>query len=304
MTREEALRVLGLEGTPDKKLIKKTYRALMHSVHPDVQLNRPSEYAYSAREINAAYEYLMQAAAEREKVRSRKKQTERKRWNAPVNEGAYAEREIYQFIESYDGVRRERFCVAAGKYFWIPDEDYKLFLFSIYNLSRTLLEGFSETVMNRYQGELAYLLFQQFIDPDKVLERYSTDDAGIYYIPAMLESEGKRCLLKEGTALYPKGVKDHRLYVQSEAGKTVGYLSFADDHLYYAVVPLFEQKRVQVKIRISGSTFGNNNVRKVVVRSLDLWIRMLPSDQNEIMQSISTRIGQLLEHCACEEQEP
>ena len=264
----------------------------MHIAHPDAQTEA---YEYSAAEVIEAYGYLMNNGGiflgkAREKSREKKSA-----WNAPVNESAYTERDIYQYAESSDGVV-QRFAAARGKYVWIPDEDLKLFLLSIFNTSKTLLSPFSDEVASKYQAELAYLLFQQYVRPADILGKYHAED-DIYRIPAMLETEGKSCRLKEGAALYPSRVSGHRLYVKSESGSEAGYISFVDDMLYYAVVPLFEQRCVQVKISITGDTYGSSNSRKVRVKCLDLWLKMIPQPLNEVTLSISSKIDKLLEAC-------
>lgn len=295
MNRDLALKILGIGEPADKKLIKKRYRALMLAVHPDVHNSKKTEYMYEAHDINAAYEFL--AKDTEEKVTQKRKTEAKKTWNAPVNESAYTERDIYQYAEGVGAIQGGIFTAARGKYFRIPDEEHRLFLLSIYNAARELLGDLREETVLKYQGELTYLLFQQFTDPAAVLNKYAVSESEneeIFYIPSMLETEGKVCRLKEGTALYPEGVKDHRLYVRSESGKRAGYISFADDMLYYALIPLFEQRRVSVKIRISGTLYGNNSVRRITVKSLDLWVRMDPSDINELTLSISSRIGKLL----------
>lgn len=297
MDRQNALNILGLPETSDRRIIKKKYRALMHVVHPDAQTAGNGSYAFSAHEINAAYEYLMNAAETKETVFRKEKSGEKKRWNAPVNESAYAEREIYSYAEGAEGVRHGIFCAAKGKYIRIPDEDQKLFLLSIYNLSRSLLDPLGDEALKQYQAELAYLLLQQYTDPAGSLERYQVED-DTYYIPSMLETAGKRNRLQEGDILYPSAVRDHRLYVKNASGNELGYISFADDMLYQTVVPLFEQRSVQVKIRVSGSTFGNNSVRKVVVKNLDLWVRAVPRDNNELTLSINSKIDDLLARAA------
>ena len=297
MERQHALNVLGLRETSDRRIIKKKYRALMHVVHPDAQAAGGSSYEYSAHEINAAYEVLMNAEESPETIFKKKKSGEKKRWNAPVNESAYAEREIYGYAEGADGTRQGLFTIARGKFIRIPDEDQKLFLLSIYNLSRSLLEDCGERMVMRYQAELAYLLLQQYTDPERDLERYliSQDkDEQVYYIPSMLETGGKRNRLQEGDTLYPSAVRDHRLYVRNEAGNELGYVSFSDDMLYQTVVPLFENRSVQVKIRVSGRTYGNNSVRKIVVKNLDLWVKAVPRDDNEVALSINSKIEALL----------
>lgn len=298
MDRQHALKILGIEETSDKRIIKKKYRALMHRVHPDSMADgHGTDYEFSAHEINAAYEYLLNSAPDEQKPEGEDKNS----WNAPVNENAFAGRDIYQYAEGAEGSRHGIFCAARGKYIKIPDEEHKLFLLSIFNLSRSLLDGFGDSVASKYQAELAYLLLQQFTDPEKELERYlivEEKEERIYYIPSMLETEGKRNRINEGDSLYPAGVRKHRLYVKTRAGTEAGYISFSDDMLYQTVVPMFESRSVQVKIRAGGSTFGNNSIRKIKVRNVDLWLKAVSQDRREVTLSISEKIRELLKKAA------
>ena len=54
---------------------------------------------------------------------------------------------------------------------------------------------------------------------------------------------------------------------------------------------------VELKIQVSGTTQGNNRVRAVKVRTLDLWIRMLAQTENKVSLTISSRIESLLQRC-------
>ena len=309
MDLKEALKILNLSGREEWTEVKKQYRRLMHMVHPDSLGNSAADYYYSAHEINGAYEYLCGYYKKAGTIGNadytvfasgsrRDGGNKRPGWNAPVNDAAFAPREIYQYIDGIDGVHRGTFVVGTGKYMMSGDEDFRLFLLSIYNLSLRLLGDMGEVKLSRLQPELAYLLSQQFVDCENIISGYEIEAEGsakTYYIPAMLETEGRRCLAAEGTVLVPKGVRNHRLYLSNEAGRELGYISFADDKLYYALVPLFEQRSVQVKIRVSGSILGNNNVRQIKVKSLDLWLRMEERDIRQVTISLSERIRKLLE---------
>lgn len=66
----------------------------------------------------------------------------------------------------------------------------------------------------------------------------------------MLELEQSKPVPKTVTVIYPAGITNHRLYVRNRSGEILGYLSFKDDRLYYVVIPLFEQKAVQVKMQV------------------------------------------------------
>ena len=78
-------------------------------------------------------------------------------------------------------------------------------------------------------------------------------DADIYSIASMLELAADAPVLCSGTTLYPSHIRNHRLFLTTKSGKNAGYVSFRDDRLYYIIIPLFEQKRAQVKIEISAA---------------------------------------------------
>ena len=185
MTQKEACKILGIEPGAKKTEIKKKYHRLMLQVHPDVEEPVRMEYAYSAQEINLAYEFLMKAkkagtgrkaaaSGTADGTRRREKETA---WDAPVNPHAYASREILHTVEDADGVVLGNFRVAKGKYLWTPEEDFPLFLLSLYRCGKELLDGVDDDARRgrspdgreRFQSELTYLLAQQFIDGGKLL---------------------------------------------------------------------------------------------------------------------------------------
>src|SRR5699024_7151090 len=104
---------LGIPVGTDFYEIKKRYRQLMLQVHPDScepSMSRAPSVS-CAQEITAAYSVLKRSVSGsstsvlqkgRETARNdRKTGPEEKRynWNAPVNEHAYREREIYHYAE-------------------------------------------------------------------------------------------------------------------------------------------------------------------------------------------------------------
>ena len=61
MTRSQACRILGVSIDADMQEIKKSYRQLMHKVHPDTDAFHKTEYDYSVQEINEAYTFLFKS---------------------------------------------------------------------------------------------------------------------------------------------------------------------------------------------------------------------------------------------------
>ena len=73
----------------------------------------------------------------------------------------------------------------------------------------------------------------------------------------------------------------------------MGYLSFPDDRLYYILIPLFEQRRVQVRIRMAAK--GRAREKSAGCRKLSLWIRLSDRNQSGLPENLNLQIERLLE---------
>ena len=307
MTAQKAYQILGIPPGTGKDEIKKRYRKLMTQVHPDVHASSQETYEYSAQEINSAYAVLMKEKG-LSGVRRASKGKKTVAWDAPVNVNAYAEREVLQYAEDYDGTVLGTFCVAKGKYLWKTDEDFPLFLRSMYQCSKELLDEIDEKLCReeelskrqKIHAELTYLLAQQFIDGSALLtelaeeKEVSPDGDRIFYFSSMLELTSGAPSVKAGQPLYPSAVKNHRLYLKNQDGQELGYLSFSDDRMYYLVIPLFEQKRVQVKVQ-AAEIKAEKRRRAVQYQKLDLWVKLLNKDISRLPESLNLQIETLLE---------
>lgn len=146
MTYLEACRILGVDETTDEIEIKKRYRQLMKEAHPDTQAFIGKEETgegglrrtgYSAEEINAAYERLCQAEKKKKRTRNKKSTPV---YHAPENQNAFCKRKILHTAEGAGGENIGDFVVAEGKYLWIQEEDFKMFLKSLYLCGKELLD--------------------------------------------------------------------------------------------------------------------------------------------------------------------
>lgn len=314
VNKKRARQVLGIEPGTEKSEIKKRYRQLMQQVHPDVSTSSREIYEYSAQEINIAYEVLMkeQVEAQEDISGDRRDHAEKNKknaaWDAPVNANAFMEREVFQYVEDYEGTILGNFCVAKGKYLWRTDEDFPLFLLSLYQCGKKLLDEIDDELCRdiasqnrqRIQTELTYLLAQQFTDSTVLLkeltkeETDSADGKTTFFMNAMLESSGSMSVVKTGDPLYPSRVRQHRLYLKNQEGKELGYLSFSDDRLYYVVIPLFEQRRVSVKIRAAEKPGSKKKKAGTEYQNLHLWIRLLDADVSRLPENLNLQIERLL----------
>lgn len=348
MTRTQAYRVLGLTEDADRAEIKSRYRQLMHKLHPDSRSEEKENYPYSAREINEAYGILVkgkgakdsfirrtkESTTSKEEWEAKRQRRQKKNWNAPENAHAYCIRNIYQYAEDADGAVIGEFVITEGKYLWTIEEDFPLFLKSIFECSNRLLheiearlgKSVREEVRLKTQAELTYLLAQQFIDAPEMLEYFSepkrkreagqkknaerekdaeqnrkAETAGqpeaedeIYYFAAMLELMDTVHDMRAGTPLFPAALKQHRLFLKKQSGEAAGYLSLKDDRLYYILVPLLEQKRAMVKIQVVAKQDRANMRGRKRYKNLDFWIKVPQKYAGTFPESIGLQIENLL----------
>lgn len=322
MTRTQAYRVLGLTEDSDRAEIKSRYRQLMHKLHPDSRSEEKENYPYSAREINEAYGILVKGKVAKDSFIRRNKESttskaeweaqrqrrQKKNWNAPENPHAYCIRNIYQYVEDADGAVIGEFVITEGKYLWTIEEDFPLFLKSIFACSNRLLQEIEakleksvrEEERLKVQAELTYLLAQQFIDAPEMLGHFAEPgrkkeaEDEIFYFAAMLELMDTVHDMRAGTPLFPAALKQHRLFLKKQSGEAAGYLSLKDDRLYYILVPLLEQKRAMVKIQVAAKQDRANMRGRKRYKNLDFWIKVPRKYAGTFPESIGLQIENLL----------
>ena len=322
MTRTQAYRVLGLTEDADRAEIKSRYRQLMHKLHPDSRSEEKENYPYSAREINEAYGILVKGKGAKDSFIRRTKESttskaeweakrqhrQKKNWNAPENPHAYCIRNIYQYVEDADGAVIGEFVITEGKYLWTIEEDFPLFLKSIFACSNRLLQEIEakleksvrEEERLKVQAELTYLLAQQFIDAPEMLGHFAEPgrkkeaEDEIFYFAAMLERMDTVHDMRAGTPLFPAALKQHRLFLKKQSGEAAGYLSLKDDRLYYILVPLLEQKRAMVKIQVAAKQDRANMRGRKRYKNLDFWIKVPRKYAGTFPESIGLQIENLL----------
>lgn len=314
--------MLGLTEDADRAEIKSRYRQLMHKLHPDSRSEEKENYPYSAREINEAYGILVKGKGAKDSFIRRTKESttskaeweakrqhrQKKNWNAPENPHAYCIRNIYQYVEDADGAVIGEFVITEGKYLWTIEEDFPLFLKSIFACSNRLLQEIEakleksvrEEERLKVQAELTYLLAQQFIDAPEILGHFSEPgrkkeaEDEIFYFAAMLELMDTVHDMRAGTPLFPAALKQHRLFLKKQSGEAAGYLSLKDDRLYYILVPLLEQKRAMVKIQVAAKQDRANMRGRKRYKNLDFWIKVPRKYAGTFPESIGLQIENLL----------
>ena len=96
-----------------------------------------------------------------------------------------------------------------------------------------------------------------------------------------------RELPKTGDLLYPSEFRHRRLFLKDVSGEELGYLSF--------IIPLFEQRRVQVRIRVSEEPASQGKGKNTsFYQSLDLYIRFDPLQHQFLPENLNLQIEKIL----------
>lgn len=211
MNYQQACKILGVSPGTDFRDIKKKYRKLMSALHPDVHTSARSRYHYNVQEINIAYALLKEASLKDSGATclsgghqpgGTKKASGAavdSVWDAPVNENAYRERNIYYYEEDREGQVIGDFCIARGKYFWQTEEEFPLFLRSILQCSKELLDE-ADTALGRLKSPLSFL------------------DDRLYYILIPLFEQRKACVRIQAADPKASDGSKHMISHRSRAG--------------------------------------------------------------------------------------
>ena len=193
MNRKRALKILGAETDTDIREIKKRYRELVRMTHPDSV--KKHDYPYEVHEINEAYNYLLTHLFDEEGQDNGSGGT-KIRWNAPVNANAYAQRPVYQYVEDANGNIIGTITVDNGRYMWIEDEDFPLFVKSLYDTAKSVIseDDYKKNISRSDDDELlkdiTYLIAGQFFGSDLALSLMKRQKDGSYHTKAMIELMG------------------------------------------------------------------------------------------------------------------
>lgn len=301
MTAILAYKILGVTKNVSMDDLKKKYRMLMMLTHPDVNIDH--DYPYEAADINTAYEYLLENHMWQENADAEKTNNQEIKWSAPENINAFVRRDIYQRVEDSLGNVLGDIVIDSGKYVWIHDEEFPLFQKSIYECAKKVIGEYcankrkSSDENPEVMAKLAYLLAQQFVDARSVLELLATverENESIYHIDAMLEVNDNRVKISKEDLLIPYKLKNHRLYLSNKTGNELGYVSFRDDRLYYGIIPLFERRSAQIKIKVKDSVIKRSMGKYYY--EIDMWIKLIPEPVTYMLESINMQIETLLQN--------
>ncbi len=294
MNLEQAKRILNIAAEDDGAAVKRKYRKLMGTHHPDAIGSDRPEHIKRAQEINEAYNLF------RKHGRQGACAKERHTWQGIVNGRAFCDRNIYRYYTLEVSGKKPYYQAARGKYMWDPDEeDFELFLASIHHATKELLEKTEDKVSSvwywdtpaeekrfGFQVQLFSWLAMQYINPvgtlRKIAEPDHLDGQGreVYRFRAFLGAKGQgqvwkaMSLLQKGEAVYPESFRGSKIAVTDCRKQPLGHLSLEDDELYFCVIPLLKKRLARIRMTVKDVEVRKKNRPYSVKVDVDFLFRL------------------------------
>lgn len=313
MTVKEAEIILEVGRLDDAAAVKKKFRKLMIQYHPDAVGSDTPEYRRKAQQINEAYSILRRKRAVNEDIPAKTSV-----WKGRSAAHAFAERNIYMIL--WEGDKTEYLKVARGKYAWDPDlEEFDCLLKSLNETALELLERterrngiYSDEEFDiksgkfPYQVRLFHLLAGQYISPSDCLKKLAapvkTDEEkrDTYKVRAFLGEKGNspvfRALsgLAAGDPLYIDTLENNRIMVSDGKGAPLGFLSLAENQMYYVVIPILRKNPARATLAVSAVEVRRSPRPCRVRVDIDLYLQMENPEEKENASECNTQIDALL----------
>lgn len=294
-----AYELLEIDASDDSRQARQKYRKLIAKYHPDIAGGESAYHNQKAQELNLAWNLVKKDILRRKRT----DETAERMYSHLKKNDAFTERNIYaayymDFSHSSKELYRDEALYrkfARGKYDWDPDEEeFDLFLKSILHEVNTLLEQVEEQVSfvpDRllrelrfdFQVKLYHLLASQFVDPleclHKLAEPIRTDAEGteIYLFRAYLGNVEEYHLnirkLKKNDPVYPMAFQQNRIAVKDRNDKPLGYISFAEDEMYFCLLPLLKAHYADVKMHVEAVETGRR-MKSRVRADISMFVRV------------------------------
>ncbi len=265
MTLKEAYKILGASKKDDDREIKTKYKKLLILYHPDSDPTRKRnpEDDEKIRQVIEAYKKIKES--EGEPYFDSYEFT----WDAFENKAAFSERNIYVQFKMYDE-ELPLSKMARGKFVWDPDmEEFRLFSKSVLEACKDIMADYSATLTPDRVKDIFHLMMQEYVlpaDAARKIGKKTREDSGkeVFTFNGFVKedpADQKASAPNIGESLNIFLREDRAVVEEIVTGKVLGTVSFDEDELYYVVLPLLEDPKVQAhasvtkveKVRRSGN---------------------------------------------------
>lgn len=295
MTLKEAYKILGVSKENTDREIKAKYKRLLIMYHPDSDPDRERvpEDDERLRKCIEAYKKIKESGGETYS------DTYEFTWDAFENKAAFSERNIFFQFKIYDEALPPS-KMARGRFVWDPDmEEFQFFARSVLEACKELMTDHDVIPTQDKIKDIFHLMMQEYVLPAdaarKIGKKIREDaDMEVYSFNGFVKSEpvssrrsGPDC--GEPLNIYLR--EDRAVLEEIVTGKVLGSISFDEDELYYVVLPLLEDPRVDAHAGITKADRSRRAKERIHV-SIEL---VIPKDLTDIPVSNGELIRELLQ---------
>lgn len=294
MTLKEAYKILGVSKENTDREIKAKYKKLLIMYHPDSASTRKRnpEDDEIIRKVIEAYRKI------RESEDEPSYEPYEFTWDAFENKRAFSERNIFFQFKIYDEDLPPS-KMARGRFVWDPDmEEFPLFAKSVLEACKEVMIDHDVTPAPGKVKDIFNLMMQEYVLPAdaarKVGKLISEDDnLEVYSFSGFIKDESgtsreSRINCGEPLKIYLR--EDRAVVEEIVTGKVLGSISFDEDELYYVVLPLLEDPKVDAHATITKVDSSRRNKERIHV-AIEL---RLPKNLTDIPVSNGQLIKELL----------
>lgn len=255
MTLKEAYKTLGASKQDDNREIKAKYKKLLIMYHPDSDPTRKrnSEDDEKIRQVIEAYKKIKESEGEPYF------DTYEFTWDAFENKAAFSERNIYVQFKMYDE-ELPLSKMARGRFVWDPDmEEFRLFSKSVLEACKDIMTDYRAILTPDKVKDIFHLMMQEYVLPAdaarKIGKKVREDgDKEVFTFNGFVKenlSDPKASTATLGEPLNIFLREDRAVVEEIVTGKLLGTVSFDEDELYYVVLPLLEDPKVQAHASVT-----------------------------------------------------
>jgi curved DNA-binding protein CbpA len=255
MTLKEAYKTLGASKQDGNREIKAKYKKLLIMYHPDSDPTRKrnSEDDEKIRQVIEAYKKIKES--EGQPIFDTYEFT----WDAFENKAAFSERNIYVQFKMYDE-ELPLSKMARGRFVWDPDmEEFRLFSKSVLEVCKDIMTDYSAILTYDKVKDIFHLMMQEYVLPAdaarKIGKKVREDgNVEVFTFNGFVKenySDLKASAPIIGELLNIFLREDRAVVEEIVTGKDLGSVSFDEDELYYVILPLLEDPKVQAHASIT-----------------------------------------------------
>ena len=269
MTLKEAYKILGISKENTDREIKARYKKLLIMYHPDSDPTRER-----APEDD---EKIRQAIEAYKKIRESEGETYFEpyefTWGAFENKRAFSERNIFFQFKIYDEALPPS-KMARGRFVWDPDmEEFPLFAKSVLEACKEVMTDHDVAITPDKVKDIFHLMMQEYVLPADAARKIGkrireAGDREVYSFSGFIKDEpgssrGSKINCGEPLNIYLR--EDRAVVEEIVTGRSLGSISFDEDELYYVVLPLLEDPKVDARASITKVDSSRRNRERIHV---------------------------------------